>query len=95
MKVMDEANLEAWATINRYKNPGEIQDRVPVTTWELDRYELTVGGDSGSTEGKEVAQPWLPIVYRWYVRQSYHADAWISSWAILGREHSRVTGLWV
>ena len=53
MKVMDEANLEAWATINRYKNPGEIQDRVPVTTWELDRYELTVGGDSGSTEGKE------------------------------------------
>ena len=42
-----------WATINRYKNPGEIQDRVPVTNWELDRYELNVGGDSGSREGKE------------------------------------------
>lgn len=53
MKVMDETNLEAWATINRYKNPGEIQDRVPVITWELDRYELNVVGDSGNTEGKD------------------------------------------
>ena len=38
---------------NNCKNSGEIQDRVPVINWELDKYLLNLKGDSGSRDSKE------------------------------------------